>query len=86
MRFTSDALIERDILTCAILYLDGDLRKGGSVDRWWLGQVAHRKRIVAALADFRGIPVCPVCGEVYWHENEAGDIVIDGCACAPGAG
>jgi hypothetical protein len=27
--------LERDILTCAILYLEGDLNPGGSVALWW---------------------------------------------------
>ncbi len=29
--------IQRDILTAAILYLDGDLRPGGTVAHWWSG-------------------------------------------------
>jgi hypothetical protein len=43
--------------------------------------VAHRKRIVAALAAACGIPICPVCGEVYWHENDDHTVESDGCAC-----
>jgi hypothetical protein len=27
--------IERDIVVCAMLYLEGDLQPGGSVKRWW---------------------------------------------------
>ena len=27
--------LEHDIVSCAMLYLEGDLRPGGSVQRWW---------------------------------------------------
>lgn len=30
--------IERDIVVCAILYLEGDLQPGHTVERWWAEQ------------------------------------------------
>jgi hypothetical protein len=32
--------IERDILVCAALYLEGDKQPGGTVERWWKRQGA----------------------------------------------
>jgi len=29
---------ERDIVVCALLYLEGDLQPGGTVERWWKHQ------------------------------------------------
>lgn len=31
--------VERDILTCAMLYLEGDLQPGRSVARWWPDEI-----------------------------------------------